>query len=159
MLWIYSCNPASCAALHVRYIYVVLALVWGRANSSAKLSSSSSGHVQGTHSSSTLGSCSLTSYLSPLSQFLSPPGKAIFLSSSLFPTNMQAKTIPATCTPLELTDSSPGTGADFVIRLWECFAVYSSGMAEEKAFECHLKLGLSMSRLTGSGTASLAYNS
>lgn len=112
MLWIYSCNPASCTALHVRYIYVVLALVWGRANSSAKLSSSSSGHVQGTHSFSTLGSCSPTSYLSPLSQFLSPPGKAIFLSSSLFPTNMQAKTIPATCTPLELTDSSPGTGAD-----------------------------------------------
>lgn len=96
-----------------------------------KVSSSSSGHVQGTP---TLGSCSLTSCLFPLSQFLSPPGKAIFLSSSHFPTNVQAKLIPAAPTSLELTHNSPGTGADFVIRLWECLPVYSSFMAEEKCY-------------------------
>lgn len=82
MLWMYSCNPASCSALPAHYMHVVLAPVWGRANSGAKLSSSSSGHVQGTHSSPTLGCCSLTSYLS---QFPSPAGKAFFYLHPISP--------------------------------------------------------------------------
>lgn len=85
MLEMYSCNPALCPALPVHYMHVVLAPVWGRANSGAKLSSNSSGHVPATHSSPTLGSYSSTSYLSPLSQFLSPPGKAIFYLHPISP--------------------------------------------------------------------------
>lgn len=63
-------------------MHVVLAPVWGRANSGAKLSSCSSGHVQGTHSSPALGCCSLTSYLS---QFLSQQAKHFFLIFIPFP--------------------------------------------------------------------------
>lgn len=75
----------------------------------------------GAHGSPTLGLHSLMSCLSPLSQFLSPPGKANFPSSSHFPTNLQTKPTPVPPNSPELTPTSPGTGrtpvADFAIRL------------------------------------------
>lgn len=78
----------------------------------------SAAHVQGAHSSPTLG---LHSLMSCLSQFLSPPGKANFPSSSHFPTSLQAKPTPVPPNSPELTLTSPGTGrtpvADFAIRL------------------------------------------
>lgn len=157
MLGKYSCNPSSCPALPVHYMHVVLAPVWRRANFRTKLSSSSSGHVQGTHSSPTLGSCSLTSYFSPLSQFLSPPGRAIFYLHPISPQTCKPKSYQLLLSLLNWLTIP--TGAHSVIRLWECFAVYLSCKAEEKAFECHHILGLSVSRLTGSDTASFVHNS